>query len=180
MTENQPYAAGNQPSVISVALKYGLLTGVLYVVFAFINFLTESYGNFFITLFVSLVISVTGIVLAMREFKKLNNGYMTFVQGLGLGMIVSVIAGIISGLFNLIYVEYIDPSITEKIIDASIEQMAAFGVDESVLDEQRDKILAEQTPFKQFTSALSNAAFGGLILSLIISAIMKHKHPEFE
>ncbi len=169
-----------KPSIYAVAIKYGLLTGLLYVIFATVNYLTESYGNFFVALLISIVISVTGIVLALREFKKQNEGYMTYGQGLGLGLMVSIIAGIISGLFSMLYIQFIDPSVPEKIVDATMEQMAAFGVDDSILDGQREEIMTSFTPVKQLTSAISNAFFSGLILSLIIAAVMKHKRPEFE
>lgn len=169
-----------KPSIYAVAIKYGLLTGLLYVVFATVNYITESYGNFFLALLVSIVISVTGIVLALREFKKQNNGFMTYGQGLGLGLMVSIIAGLISGLFSMMYIQFVDPGMPEKIIDATMEQMASFGVDDSILEGQREEIMSSFTPLKQLTSALSNAFFSGLILSLIIAAVMKHKRPEFE
>jgi uncharacterized protein (DUF486 family) len=177
MTENQ---AQTKPSIYAVAIKYGLLTGLLYIAFALFNYLTESYGNFFLALLMSIVIAVIGIVLALKEYRKLNGGYMTYGQGLGLGLMVSLIAGLLSGLFSMFYIQFIDPSITEKIIDATMDQMAAFGVDDSVLDNQREEIMASQTPLKQVTGALGNALFSGLILSLIIAAIMKKNRPEFE
>lgn len=170
----------SKPSIYAVAVKYGLLTGLLYIVFAAINYITESYGNFFVALLVSIVISVLGIVLALKEFKKQNAGYMTYGQGLGLGIMVSIIAGIISGLFSMLYIQFIDPGVPEKLVEATMEQMASFGVDESVLDSQREEVMASFTPVKQLTSAVTNAFFSGLILSLIIAAVMKHKRPEFE
>jgi tetrahydromethanopterin S-methyltransferase subunit F len=169
-----------KPSIYAVAIKYGLLTGLLYVVFATVNYITESYGNFFLALLISIVISVTGIVLALREFKKQNAGFMTYGQGLGLGLMVSIIAGLISGVFSMLYIQFVDPGMPEKIVDATMEQMAAFGVDESMLEDKREEIMASFTPVRQLMSALSNAFFSGLILSLIIAAIMKHTRPEFE
>ena len=170
----------SKPSIYAVAIKYGLLTGLLYVVFATISYLTESYGNFLIALLVSIVISVIGIVLALKEFRKQNGGFMTYGQGLGLGIMVSIIAGIISGLFSMLYIQFIDPTMPEKLVDATMEQMASFGVDDSILDSQREEIMASFTSVKQLTSAITNAFFSGLILSLIIAAVMKHKRPEFE
>jgi hypothetical protein len=177
MTENQ---AQTKPSIYAVAVKYGLLTGLMYIVFALFSYLTETFGNIFLTLLVSIVIAVVGIVLALKEFRKLNGGYLTYGQGLGLGLMVSIIAGLLSGLFSMFYIQFIDPSITEKIVDVTMDQMAAFGVDDSVLDQQREAMLAQQTPLKQLMGALGNAFFSGLILSLIIAAIMKKNRPEFE
>ncbi len=169
-----------QPSLVSIGLKYGLLLGLVSIVYAMFSFITESFGNFFVNLFISLVLAILGVVLAMREFKKKNGGYMSYGQGVGLGLIVMIISSILSGLFTLLYIEYVDTNLTEKMVDATITQMSAFGVDADMMDEQRDKLLAEQTPVKQLTGALSNGIFGGLILSLIIAAFMKNARPEFD
>jgi hypothetical protein len=175
ITETQP-----KPSLIPIALKWGLLTGLVSVIYALFGFITENFGNFLITLGVSLIISIIGIVLALKEFRAKNGGYMTYGQGLLLGMSTMIIASILSGLFAMLYMQFVDQSIAEKMVDATLEQMSGFGIDESALEEQRDKILAENTPMNQLWGALKNGVFGGLILSLIISAIMKNNRPEFE
>jgi len=180
MTENQPSVMETQPSLISVALKYGLLTGLISIIYTLFSYLTETFGSIFLNLFIALAITIIGLVLAMREFRKKNGGFMTYGQGLGIGMIVAVTASILSGIFIFLYTSYVDPTITEKIVDSVMDQMGAFGLDDSQLDEARDKMLADTTPFKQLTSALTNGLFGGLILSLIIAAIMKRNRPEFE
>ena len=174
-TETHPH-----PALLPIALKWGLITGLVSLIFTLYGFVTESFGNFMITLLVSLIISVLGIVFALREFRTKNGGYMKYGQGLLLGISTMVISSILSGLFAMLYMQFVDPTIAEKMVDATLEQMSGFGIDESALEEQRDTILAENTPLNQLWGALKNGLFGGLILSLIISAIMKRNRPEFE
>lgn len=169
-----------KPSMLPIALKWGLLTGLVSILYALFGFVTESFGNFLITLLVSLIISILAIVFALKDFRKKNGGYMTYGQGLLLGVSTMVISSILSGLFVMLYTQFVDPTITEKMVDATLEQMSGFGIDDDTLEEQRDKILAENTPLNQLWGALKNGLFGGLILSLIISAIMKRNRPEFE
>ncbi|WP_276497572.1 DUF4199 domain-containing protein [Pontibacter litorisediminis] len=180
MTENQPFASEKAPSVFPVSLKWGLLAGVISILFSLYGYITESFGNIFLAFAVSLIISITIIVLAMREYRKANGGYMTYLQGLMVGILTMVIASLISGLFTMLYVQFVDPTIPEKMVDAALEQMIMLGVDDSVIEEQRDAILAENTPVNQLWGALKNGLIGGFILSLIISAIMKRSRPEFE
>lgn len=180
MTDNQPVATEKAPSVFPTALKWGLLAGIISIVFSLYGYITESFGNIFLALAVSLIISITILVLAMRDYRKSNGGYMTYMQGLILGIVTMVIASLISGLFTMLYVQFIDPTIPEKMVDAALEQMIMLGVDDSVIEEQRETIMAENTPVNQLWGALKNGLFGGLILSLIISAIMKRSRPEFE
>ncbi len=169
-----------KPSILKIALKWGLLTGLVSIIYALFGFVTESFGNFLITLLVSLIISILGIVMALKEFREKNGGYMTYGEGLLLGVGAMVIASILSGLFAMLYMQFVDPMIGEKMVDATLEQMEGFGVDADALEEQREMILAENTPLNQLWGALKNGLFGGLFLSLIISAIMKRKRPEFE
>lgn len=180
MTEKQPSATEKAPSVFPTALKWGLIAGIISIVFSLYSYITESFGNFFITLGVSLALSIVILVLSMRDYRKANGGYMTYLQGLMVGILTMVIASLLSGLFTMLYVQFVDPSIPEKMVDAALEQMIMLGVDDSMIEEQRDTILAENTPLNQLWGALKNGFFGGLILSLIISAIMKRSRPEFE
>ncbi|GHA77539.1 DUF4199 domain-containing protein [Pontibacter akesuensis] len=169
-----------EPSIWPISLKYGALTGVLYILYSLFTYISGNFGNFFVNLLISLAIGVIGIVLAMREFKQHNFGYMSYGKGLGIGIVVMVIASIISGIFSYIYIAFIDPSVVDKMIEASVAQMAGFGLDEEMLDQQRDQMAEGFTPLKQLTNAVIGGLFMGLLLSLIISAIMKKNRPEFE
>ncbi len=87
--------AQQRPSIGKIATKYGLIQGVvgflLFVVVAMTG-MTQSW----LTTSISIIVLVVLVVLAHREFKKANEGIMSYGQGVGLGTLLTVIASVLS------------------------------------------------------------------------------------
>ena len=164
----------------SVGLKYGVMTGLIGAVLTMINFIMGNFDAIWIMFAVGLAIYIGAIILAHKEFKRHNGGFMTYGQGVLIGTLTVFIAGLIGGLFSFIYISYIDPNILEEMKEMQIAMMEKFGVPEEQMDEAIAKIEAETTAGNQLKSGLINGVVSGLILSLIVSAFTKNKRPEFE
>ena len=164
----------------SIGLKYGLITGLISAILSMVNFISGSFDKIWLMMALGLAIYIGAIVLAHREFKKANGGFMTYGQGLMVGTLTVFIAGIIGGIFSFIYIEYVDPSILDQMKDMQISMMEKFGVPDDQMDEAIAKIEKDTTSFNQLKSGLLNGIFSGLILSLIVSAFTKKTRPEFE
>ncbi len=167
------------PTTTAVALRYGLLTGLVSTVFTLMLFLTKNEQSSLRWL--GLAISIAGIYLAHQEFKKRNGGFMAYGQALSIGTLLSVIAGTISGAVTYVYVTYIDPSYLGRGLDVARAQMEARG---DMADADIDTALEISAKFMNggallIFSVLGGALFG-FILSLIIGAITKNSPPEFE
>ncbi len=169
----------NQPSVASVALKYGLLGGLIIVIYTAI-LMTLGMGTNKLLASLGYIIMIAALVLAMQNFKKENHGYMSYGQGLGVGTLASVIMGLLGGIFMYIYTSFIDPNYMESIMDQQIADLEARGMS----DEQIDAAIAMTEKFSNPAMTIVSSLIGylviGFILSLIISAIIKNRRPEFE
>ncbi|MBC6989208.1 MULTISPECIES: DUF4199 domain-containing protein [Hymenobacter] len=164
----------------STAIRYGLLTGLVSVIYSFILFVTKQEGNTALGL-VALAIWIGGLVLAHKFYKDNNGGFMSYGQGLGIGTLMSLVSGILGGIFRYVYLEFIDPSAMQRGIDVAREKMAQAG---NMTDEQIEQAVNTSQKFSTGPLGLVFAIVGavviGFILSLIISAITKHNRPEFE
>jgi uncharacterized integral membrane protein len=165
---------------LPVAIKYGLIIGLVSAIFIFINFLAGTFELMWVGLTVALIISIGGMVMAHREYKRLNGGYMSYGQGLMIGTVASVIAGVIGGLASYAYIEFVDPGILETMKEMQISMMEKFGMPEDQMDEAIARVNKDTTATKQLTQSLWNGLIGGFILSLIVSAFTKRNRPEFE
>ena len=168
-----------EPSVASVALKYGLLFGLVGVVFQAILMVTNLGDNRWLSS-LGFVILIVGIVLAMKSYKEQNLGYMSYGQGLGIGALLSGVYGFCTGLFSWIYMEFVDPEYMGRMMEKQRVQMLEQGLS----DEQVDAGMAMAENFQGPLVTVGGAAIVTLIfgffLSLIISAIIKNSRPEFE
>ena len=168
-----------QPSVTSVALKYGFITALAGIVYSLIIMVADLGDNRLLSSLAYLIL-IAGIVLAMKQYKAINHGFMSYGQGLGIGTLVSAVFGLLSGLFMWIYTSFVDAGYMDRMMEKQREVM----LDQGMSDEQVDAGMAMaenfQGPLAMIFGGLIGAVVVGFLLSLIISAIMKNNRPEFE
>jgi hypothetical protein len=169
-----------RPSTTTVAIRYGLLTGIVSIIYTFLIMVSGQITNTALSS-LGILILIGGIVLAQRAYRASNAGFMSYGEGMGIGMLLSLVSGILSAVFGYIYREYIDPTITQQITDQTRAKLEAAG---NMSDEQIDGAIAMSQKFSNGPISLVIGIVGalvlGLILSLIISAILKRTRPEFE
>ena len=163
----------------SVGLRYGLLTGLVSIIFSFILFVTHADQS--PVRWLALGILVGAMVMAHNAFKQGNGGFMNYSQGLGIGAIMGGVSGVLSTAFNLLYMTFIDPEYMGRIMETTRAKMEEKG---GMSDEQIDQAIKM---VQKFSSGGWMVLFGvvgsvlfGFLIALVISAITKNSKPEFE
>lgn len=170
------------PSVSTTAVggRYGLLTGLVSIIISFVIYALEMEQNSLVR-FLTTAVLVVGIILAMRNFKLQNAGFMGYGQGLSVGMVVSGIVGVLSAIFIYVYTTLIDPSVMTRMMDKTRAEMEAKG---TMSDAQIDQAMAWSAKFATgpviFAFTIVITLIVGLIFSLLIAAFVKNPKPEFE
>ena len=170
-----------QTTTARVALKWGLITGVALVLYSTILFILDEVTNRGLSL-VIYVILIAGIVLAMREYRTANGGYMAYGEGISIGALLSAIAGFISSAFSVFYTQIIDPGFQERMTEKIRAQLEDQG---NLSDEQIDQAIEIgqkfQGPGIAFVVGIAGTVLIGVIFSLIIAAfIRRNKANPFE
>ena len=163
----------------AIGIRYGLLTGLVSIIVSFATNMAHLEQT--PLKWLSSIALIAGIVLAQREFKQRDGGFMSYGQGIGVGVTVSAVAGVLSSIFTYVYMTMIDPEFITRIMDKARADMEARG---GVSDAQIDQAMAMSA---KFTSApvltifaLIGSVIIGLLISLLTSAIIKNTRPEFE
>ncbi|MGO4919027.1 DUF4199 domain-containing protein [Maribacter spongiicola] len=167
----------NEPKTGKYALKYGIILGVIGIVLSLMLFSQDLHyqidlKRLFINLLLSLTFIVVGGSLAMIEFRKVNNDFISFRQGLKIGVGVALVSGIIGILFNFILTEIIDPETTEKAINYASEMMLDAGMSKNDVDKAMED-QKNQNPIKQLGMGLIFSIILGFIGSIIPALIIK-------
>ena len=163
----------------SVGLRYGLLTGIVSVIFSLILNISNLEDS--PLKWLSFVILGVGILLACRFFKQANGGFMSYGQGLGIGTVLSGVVGVLSAIFTFIYVNYMDTTFVSRAMEKARAGMEARGGMSEEQIEQGTAMAAKfMTPTFLFVGAILGTLFFGFLLSLVIAAVTKNNRPEFE
>lgn len=172
-----------KPSVARIALKWGLIAGVINIVYSVILVAIGKYQepsmNTINSIF-GIAIAVGVLILAMREYRTLNGGFMSFGQGLGVGTLTSAISGVAAGLFNFIYMQFIDPSVPEQMMDRVRDQWERQGLSDSQIEQAEPITAMMMQPGMIFVITVFASLLFGLIISLIVAAVMRREKPVFE
>lgn len=171
----------DQPSTARTALKWGAILGLVLMAITLIMYLTDQSTN---PLFSGLTLGavVALLVLAMRDYRTLNGGYMTYSEGLGIGALLSAVAGLLSSAFSTFYNVVIDPTVQQRAMDQAREKMEAQGnmSDESI-EQAMEWSQKLQSPGFTFIAGVFGTVIVGFLLSLIVAAfIRRNKANPFE
>ncbi|MCZ6899890.1 MAG: DUF4199 domain-containing protein, partial [Bacteroidetes bacterium] len=103
----------------NVAIKYGLLTSVGLITFFLVAKLLGIV--YFLELrILNLLFVMIGIFLAIRYYKKNNSNMLTYFQGLGIGMLTTLLAVAVFAIFLVLYLTIIDPALMMYIKENSV------------------------------------------------------------
>lgn len=168
-----------EPSVASVALKYGLIFGLIGIVYQAVIMVADLGDNRWLSS-LAYIILIAGIVLAMKNYREQNFGYMSYGQGLGIGTLLAAVFGFLTGLFTWIYTEFVDTEYMARMLERQRVQMLQQGLTDEQIDAGMAMAENFQGPVTMIVGGTVITLIVGFILSLIISAIMKNSRPEFE
>jgi len=168
-----------QISVKQVAIKWGLILGIISIVLFLAFYLGGLMGESWIS-FIGPVFSAAIMYLAHKEFKDQGNGFMSYGQGLGIGTFISAVSGIVSSIFTYVYAKFIDPGYLESMIDMTRAKMEEGGQGEDQIEAAMEITEKFMTPEITFAMGLFFAVFFGFLIALIVSAITKNNDPSLE
>lgn len=161
-----------QPTSTRIALKWGLFLGLTLILITLVMYVTDQSTNGLFNI-LTLVAMIAFLVLGMREHKMSTGGYMTFGEGVGLGALLSAIAGLLSSAFITFYNVVIDPTIQQRIFEQTRDKLEDQGLSDEQIDQALEISQKFQSPGFTFIAGVFGTLIIGLLLSLVIAAIIR-------
>ena len=169
---------------LSITLRNGILLGLASVAFTVLLYITDflytdSTLLAVITWLINIAISVVFIAIAVEQYKKANEGFLSIGEAIKVGVVVAVIAGVIGAIYQVIYATIIDPDYYDKVVEVAMKKMSAMAnFNEEQLEEFQDKMYANKPSIaSSFSTSIIFSAIGGLIISAIVGAVKKKEQP---
>lgn len=171
-----------QASVKKIAMNYGLLLGLASVLLSVITYVMGVHLErpWWASL-LGITIMVLFIVYGLKAFKSDNEGFLSLGEAIKVGLAISLIAGIVSALYNYVFVSFIEPDFVNQMMEITRENMIEQNPE--MTEEQMEMGLnisrKMMTPGIMSALAIIFTLFIGFIVSLISGLIMKQNRPEY-
>ncbi|MCF6350540.1 MAG: DUF4199 domain-containing protein [Flavobacteriaceae bacterium] len=154
-----------------VILNYGVILGVVSILFAVALYAVNGISTErpFWQKAVSILIIIYIIILGIRKFKELNNGILSLGQAMKAGLGISLIGGLINGVYIFIFFGYIEPDFINQIMETAQETMLEQNPDMN--DDQIELAMSISSKFASPRAMLLFSVIGNLFFGAIISLI---------
>lgn len=166
-----------QPSTRSIGFKYGLILGlisiVLFIVFDFAGLSTNSWARW-----VGIIPTIALIFMAHKAFKDDGDGFMSYGQGVGIGAWLSMLSALVSSVFTMLYIMFINPSYMDAAKQEQIQQLEEQGMTDAQIEQAMSFAEMFMSPGAILIFGLIGGTIIGVIISLIIAAITKEDNPQ--
>jgi hypothetical protein len=169
----------NQANSKNIILTYGLYLGLIGVIVHLILFAAGSLLEYqWINSLVSFVAMIALIIIGIKKFREANDGFISWGQGVKIGLGITMISAVIALVYTLLFMTYIDPTFQQQAMEIQEQAWLDAGMTEEQVDNATAMAQKFQTPGILSAIILATSAFFGFIISAIVAAIMKKNEEE--
>jgi hypothetical protein len=164
----------------AIPVRMGLIISLVKVIITTIGYQFFAGSWLMSTLFmlVGLGVVIGMLIQTGKMQRKAVGGYIDIKQAFQAIFIAGLIVCVLTGIYELIYVKFINPEMMEKVKEATIASMEKWGAPQESIDKTAQQFDESQklNIGKQLLGWLTSIIFYG-ILSLICAAVVKKNKP---
>lgn len=164
------------PGIVTIAVKYGLIQGVLWFAVFLARVLTGIKQGW-VGSVVDAVLLIVLMVLSHREFKRTHGGMMSYPQGLGSGTLLSSVAAVVTSILVYVYVKYINMGYLAALVQAQRAALEQRGLTGAQAQQAMAIAGAITTPVGIAVTSLITGVVVGFIVALIVSIFTQKGDP---
>ena len=169
----------NQTSSKGIILNNGLYLGLVGVVTALVLYaMGKSLELQWVSSVVGFVATIAFIVIGIKQFKNNNGGFMSWGQGVKIGMGIVMISALITVAYTILFTTVIEPDFQAQAMKVQKQAWIDQGLTDEQIESATEMAKKFQGPGIASAFILAFSAFIGFVVSAIISAIMKKSEEE--
>ena len=169
----------NQVSSKNFMVNNGVILGVISVLVSLVLYATGNHlpPHWSATL-ASLLFTIGCIVLATKQFKAANGGFLSWGQGVKIGVGVAIVGGLIAVVYQYLFANFIEPEYMAQMIEIQNQTYLDGGMTEEQIEAANAMTASFSSPGIMAGIGIITSAIFGFIISAITAAIMKKSEEE--
>jgi len=176
---NKVYFTKNLFTMKNPIIRNGVYSGLLMLVlFAVAYFIGGDFEKQEIIGYLSILISLVFVFLGIKQYRdEIGKGSISFGKAMQVGLLIVLVPSIVFGLYNLFYIEYLDPNFIDNYYAEALSQMKAslspdeFKIKAAALESEKE---AFGSPMVQFGAMAATVFLMGVVVSVISSFVLKN------
>lgn len=162
-----------------VIIKFSMIYAMLSIAISLVLFITgqQAKSNWIISLITFFIVCGSLYFGLKARRDETLNGFMSYGQGVGTGVLIALVSGIIMSIYYFINVTYIDPDLTANIVEEAKRKMIEKGDSEESIEAATNMMEKFQSPWLVALVGLIGNIVYGLVVSLILSIFLKKENP---
>lgn len=164
----------NQANSKSLILNYGLYLGVATVIIELVKYAMGVHLDphwAFAVLGGALFIGL--IIFGIKKYKEANGGFLTWGQGVKIGVGIAIVAALIGTIYNYVFMNFIEPEFMSQMMEIQNQKLVDQGMNQEQIEAANEMSKAFQSPLLIAAFGIIGSAIGGFVVSAIAAAIMK-------
>jgi|TARA_B110000971_G_C19653545_1_gene339009 hypothetical protein len=169
----------NQVSSKNFMVNNGVILGVISVLVSLVLYATGNHlpPHWSATL-VSFILTIGCIILATKQFKAVNGGFLSWGQGVKIGVGVAIVGGLIVVVYQYLFANFIEPEYMAQMIEIQNQAYLEGGMTEEQIEAANAMTSSFSSPGIMAAVGIITSAIFGFIISAITAAIMKKSEEE--
>ncbi|OAD44751.1 DUF4199 domain-containing protein [Polaribacter atrinae] len=127
---------------------------------------------------ISIAMTTALIVFGIKKYKELNKGFISWGQGVKIGVGICILSTLITAIYQYIFMTYIEPDFMQQAMELQNQVYLDSGMTEEQIEAANEIGQKFQSPGILAAISIIGAAILGFIISAIASAIMKKTEEE--
>ena len=169
----------DQANSKSFIVNNGITLGVASIILSLVMYATGNHLDpHWSTSIISAALFIGLIIYGTKQFKDENGGFMSWGQGVKVGVGIAVLAGLIVVIYNYIFINFIDPEFMNQMMEIQSQKMLDNGMTEEQIEAANEMGKSFQSPGIMAAMGIIGYAVGGFIVAAITAAIMKKSEEE--
>jgi hypothetical protein len=165
--------SNESPNSLKIGGTFGFYAGLIsIIVFIAVSSLgLNPFGGGFN--YIGTVASIILLVLAHKKFKDSGDGFMSYGQGIVIGLWFTLVSALLAISAMYIYINFIDYQPMQLMLDDQLAKMRETGTPDNAIE------TAQNWTKKLFwVFAVIGGLIGGLVVALIVTIFTQKKNPD--
>jgi Protein of unknown function (DUF4199) len=168
-----------------VIYRYGVYAGLSILALTAIHFFVvmpnASWETAEFAGYLTMILSMVFVFMGIRYYRDhVNNGFLSFTQGLKLGALIVLMPAVCFALLDILYAKVLNPSWSDEYFGYYVEKIKASAPADK-LEEELQKLQKNKemfsNPFIQFLLMAVTVYVIGLIVTIISSLTLRRNKP---